>query len=67
MELDEVQKSLDKDPTNPVLREEEAVYLEVLKNALLDEERFLKQKAKVDWLREGDSNSTYFHNSVNYK
>ncbi|XP_021996237.1 uncharacterized protein LOC110893435 [Helianthus annuus] len=32
--------------------------------ACLDEERFLKQKSKVEWLRVGDSNSAYFHMSL---
>ncbi|GJW97300.1 hypothetical protein Tco_0179108 [Tanacetum coccineum] len=32
--------------------------------AKLDEERFLKQKAKVEWLDVGDSNSAYFHKSI---
>ncbi|PWA53418.1 RNA-directed DNA polymerase, eukaryota, Reverse transcriptase zinc-binding domain protein [Artemisia annua] len=33
--------------------------------AIIDEERFLKQRAKVEWLRVGDSNSSYFHKLVN--
>ncbi|GKC95092.1 putative RNA-directed DNA polymerase, eukaryota, reverse transcriptase zinc-binding domain protein [Tanacetum coccineum] len=28
------------------------------------EERFLRQKAKVDWLQDGDANSIYYHKSV---
>ncbi|GJV42096.1 hypothetical protein Tco_1420536 [Tanacetum coccineum] len=28
------------------------------------QERFLKQKAKIEWLRAGDTNSAYFHKSV---
>nr|GFC95339.1 hypothetical protein [Tanacetum cinerariifolium] len=33
-------------------------------DAVLLEERFLKQKAKVNWLSDGDSNTSYFHKSV---
>ncbi|GKF83336.1 hypothetical protein Tco_0244992, partial [Tanacetum coccineum] len=40
VELDEVQKALDL----------EAVYLKAFNEATLDEERFLQQKAKVEWL-----------------
>ncbi|KAK1424413.1 hypothetical protein QVD17_19742 [Tagetes erecta] len=32
--------------------------------AILDEERFLKQKSKVHWLAEGDANIKYFHNTL---
>ncbi|GJV54409.1 hypothetical protein Tco_1450150 [Tanacetum coccineum] len=31
---------------------------------VLMEERFLRQKAKVDWLRDGDANSAYFYKLV---
>ncbi|GJV01910.1 putative RNA-directed DNA polymerase, eukaryota, reverse transcriptase zinc-binding domain protein [Tanacetum coccineum] len=63
-ELDEVQKALDHDPTNDVLGEEEAVYVQAFNNAKLDEERFLRQKAKIEWLEVGDSNSSYLHKSI---
>nr|GEX12482.1 reverse transcriptase domain, reverse transcriptase zinc-binding domain protein [Tanacetum cinerariifolium] len=33
----------------------------------LDEERFLKQKATIDWLKAGDSNTAYFHKFVKSK
>ncbi|GJT53982.1 putative RNA-directed DNA polymerase, eukaryota, reverse transcriptase zinc-binding domain protein [Tanacetum coccineum] len=32
--------------------------------AVLMEERFLKQKAKIQWLKEGDANLAYFHKAV---
>ncbi|GJU03207.1 RNA-directed DNA polymerase, eukaryota, reverse transcriptase zinc-binding domain protein [Tanacetum coccineum] len=63
-ELDTVQRDLDRDPCNATLREEAAVYLNTYNEAILLEEGFLKQKAKVEWLRDGDSNSAYFHKSV---
>ncbi|PWA66686.1 reverse transcriptase domain, Reverse transcriptase zinc-binding domain protein [Artemisia annua] len=64
VELDEVQKTLDIDPSNDVLRKEEALYLHAFHDALIDEERFLKQRAKIEWLRAGDSNLAYFHKVV---
>nr|GEY91263.1 RNA-directed DNA polymerase, eukaryota, reverse transcriptase zinc-binding domain protein [Tanacetum cinerariifolium] len=42
-ELDEAQKTLDCDPSNVMLREEEASYLQAFNEALLDEERRLKR------------------------
>lgn len=56
-ELDRVQMALDKNHSNVVIREEESVYLQAFNSAILDEEKFLNQKAKVEWLREGDRNT----------
>ncbi|PWA86601.1 RNA-directed DNA polymerase, eukaryota, Reverse transcriptase zinc-binding domain protein [Artemisia annua] len=47
-ELDAVQKALDFNPADLNLRDEEAAYNMTFTEAKLDEERFLKQKAKVD-------------------
>ncbi|GJX13355.1 hypothetical protein Tco_0205113, partial [Tanacetum coccineum] len=62
--LDQVQISLDANPFDVSIREEQASVLASFNEACLIEEKFLKQKAKVDWLREGDSNSAYFHKVV---
>ncbi|GKA42801.1 uncharacterized protein Tco_0735461 [Tanacetum coccineum] len=67
IELDTVQKALDTNPTNPFLYEEEATYLSAFNEAKLDEERFLKQKAKINWLDVGDLNKAYFHKTVKSK
>ncbi|GJU16817.1 hypothetical protein Tco_1144783 [Tanacetum coccineum] len=60
-DLDCVQTRLDNDPFNEAIRQEEATVLAAFNDACLMEDRFLKKKAKIDWLREGDSNSAYFH------
>nr|GEW53602.1 reverse transcriptase domain-containing protein [Tanacetum cinerariifolium] len=64
MEFNEVKKDLDLDPFNSTLREEEAVYVQAFNEAVLLEEHFLKQKAKVEWIRAGDSNTAYFHKAI---
>ncbi|GJT23914.1 sodium/hydrogen exchanger 6 [Tanacetum coccineum] len=47
-ELDEIQKAVDKGPHNADLREKHAHYLLAFKKASLDEERFLRQKSKIE-------------------
>ncbi|XP_022014976.1 uncharacterized protein LOC110914495 [Helianthus annuus] len=63
-ELDDLQGKLDADPFNMHLKEAESVCVMKYKEATIDEERFLKQKAKQKWLEAGDSNTAYFHNVV---
>ncbi|GJW69628.1 aspartic peptidase, partial [Tanacetum coccineum] len=59
-ELDEVQKSLDLNPVDVSLRDEKTIYVQAFSDAKLDEEHFLKQKYKVEWLEAKDTNSAYF-------
>ncbi|GKB95035.1 hypothetical protein Tco_0981172, partial [Tanacetum coccineum] len=55
---------LNKDTYSSALREEEIIYTNAYKEALLDEERFLRQKSKIEWLKEGDQNNAYLYNSI---
>nr|GEU62933.1 RNA-directed DNA polymerase, eukaryota, reverse transcriptase zinc-binding domain protein [Tanacetum cinerariifolium] len=64
VELDAAQSALDLNPTCTLLKEEHAHYLLAFKEAIIDEERFLRQKSKIEWLEVGDSNTAFFHNSV---
>ncbi|GJY95468.1 hypothetical protein Tco_0511829 [Tanacetum coccineum] len=50
-ELDKVQCDQDSDPFNIALREEDVAYVKDFNEAFIMEERFLKQKAKIEWLR----------------
>nr|GEV58111.1 hypothetical protein [Tanacetum cinerariifolium] len=45
--------ALDLNPTDSYIRKEESVYLKAFNEAKLDEDWFLKQKAKIDWLEAG--------------
>ncbi|XP_021975497.1 uncharacterized protein LOC110870625 [Helianthus annuus] len=62
--LDVAQQEIDRQPLCEELRIEEVNLTCDFQQACLDEERFLKQKSKVDWLRAGDSNTAFFHVSL---
>ncbi|XP_071719218.1 uncharacterized protein [Rutidosis leptorrhynchoides] len=62
--LDKVQLDLDGDPHSSVLRSAVCAKLKDYNQAVLDEEMFLKQKFKIEWLRAGDNNTSYFHRVV---
>ncbi|GJR19963.1 RNA-directed DNA polymerase, eukaryota, reverse transcriptase zinc-binding domain protein [Tanacetum coccineum] len=59
--LTDIQGKIDKDPLNKMLRETEVKLLNEYITAAQGEEKLLYPKAKVDWLRDGDRNSSYFH------
>ncbi|XP_022003154.1 uncharacterized protein LOC110900577 [Helianthus annuus] len=62
--LDDIHKLIDQNPFDAALRVKESNIIKELHCAAYDEESFLKQKAKLDWLSAGDGNTTYFHNFV---
>nr|XP_043639247.1 uncharacterized protein LOC122610317 [Erigeron canadensis] len=57
---------VNKDEYNDIVEKawKESECLKQFNEAVLDEESFLKQKSKVEWLAVGDSNTSYFHNSL---
>nr|GEY76397.1 hypothetical protein [Tanacetum cinerariifolium] len=62
--LAKVQESLNRDPSCSKLREEELFNAQAYKDASINEEKLLRQKTKVEWLKEGDSNTSYFYNVI---
>ncbi|XP_022039943.1 uncharacterized protein LOC110942475 [Helianthus annuus] len=59
--LDFIQWEIDSDPMNAELRSQETKINAEFLEACLDEERFLRQKSKVDWLKAGDTITKFFH------
>ncbi|KAK1429845.1 hypothetical protein QVD17_12113 [Tagetes erecta] len=66
-ELDGIQKLIDRDPFVLDLRRKESECQKKFLEASFDEECFLKQKSKVDWLAVGDQNTAFFHNTLKSK
>ncbi|XP_071704100.1 uncharacterized protein [Rutidosis leptorrhynchoides] len=62
--LDEAKKWLDDNPHDSDARHNESEVLRKFNQVVLEEECFLKQKAKVEWLRVDDNNSRYFHKVI---
>nr|GEX71961.1 hypothetical protein [Tanacetum cinerariifolium] len=60
-ELERVQTLMVNDSHNLVLREKVMACPKEYKDAMKNEESMLKQRAKVEWLSEGDFNTKFFH------
>ncbi|KAL8147715.1 hypothetical protein AgCh_005151 [Apium graveolens] len=62
--LIDIQKNLDLTPFDEDLKKKEANISREYRTCRLEEERLLKQRAKVHWLKVGDQNSKFFHKSL---
>ncbi|GJX51879.1 RNA-directed DNA polymerase, eukaryota [Tanacetum coccineum] len=60
-----IQITIDNDPHNKSLRDEESMILKAYMEAVVDEEKLLFQKCKVKWLAYGDKNNYFFHKACN--
>ncbi|GJT00726.1 RNA-directed DNA polymerase, eukaryota, reverse transcriptase zinc-binding domain protein [Tanacetum coccineum] len=58
------QTNLDKHPYNQDLNEKEVNALKAYNEADNNEESFLFQKAKIDWIYKGDQNNQFFHKII---
>ncbi|XP_059650439.1 uncharacterized protein LOC132296242 [Cornus florida] len=67
MALDNCQIRLDNDPTNDELRKTQKFLLQCYQNFSKAEEHFYHQKARVNWLKDGDQNTMYFMKTFNRK
>ncbi|KAK1408131.1 hypothetical protein QVD17_39765 [Tagetes erecta] len=61
---DDSDDDVEENPDDQDIRASEEKCLKDYQQACIDEEGFLKQKAKVHWLAVGDANTRYFHNYV---
>ncbi|GJY16874.1 RNA-directed DNA polymerase, eukaryota, reverse transcriptase zinc-binding domain protein [Tanacetum coccineum] len=64
VKLQEVQAQVKKDPYDKLIKAKAISVLDEYNDAVKDEEKLLAQKAKVDWLNEGDKNTSFFHKVI---
>nr|GEW55871.1 hypothetical protein [Tanacetum cinerariifolium] len=64
IKLIKAQAQVEKDPYNMDIKSKAVLILDEYNEAMQDEEKLLAQKAEVDWLTEGDKNSSFFYKVI---
>lgn len=62
--LHDSQNAVSSNPTDLSLLKAQRLHSENLWYALSSEEKFLKQKSRIQWLKDGDKNSGFFYNQI---
>ena len=62
--LCQAQSALLNSPSNPLLGENEKSSLKNYHDLAIAEEGFLRQKSRVQWLKLGDQNTSFFHKAI---
>lgn len=62
--IKEAQQEVDKNPFNEDVKKKSCLLLQEYCEAVKDEESLLLQKAKIDWLKDGDRNTKFFHKII---
>ena len=66
-ELHDLQLALQSDPSSATLITDEKRLSVELHDLLLAEERFYKQKSRIQWLKSSDQNTAYFYKVIKMK